>query len=116
MERTFIDSFIPDANFRDFGFAKGIQCYEYCDTIYVLVNTEIVGLITQRLKKEISKKLQLLSKPILYISIFKKRTDFIEPDKIAWDSYVWCEDNPKHFIHFEKNSKGVRPYPTIARL
>ena len=109
IEQIFVDSIIPNARFNDLQFGNGIQCYEYNETIYVLVNTEISGLITPGVKNEMDKKLKSISKPVLYISMFKERAGFTQPDEIAWDSYVWFADAPKHFIHFEEKPKGIRP-------
>lgn len=47
---------------------------------------------------------------LVYVSCFPDRTEFRKyVDKIAWESEVWCADNPTHMIHFN-GERFLGPY------
>lgn len=104
MKSLFIKSYIPNAHTLDINLGSGIDCYEDDNLIYVLVNTTVNGVITEELKNFINLKLVFFSKHIFYISMFKSKVNFVQSDKeIAWGTYAWFEDAPKHYIHFDND-------------
>lgn len=107
MNQLFIKSMIPEANLLDVSLGKCIHCYEYNNSIYVLADAAGVGQITHQLKENIAQNLISFSKPILYFSLFKNKIDFNNPEEIAWGSYVWFADAPKHYVHFEDKPSKI---------
>ena len=107
MNRLFVKSMIPKANLLDVPLGKFIYCYEYNNSIYVLVDAAGVGQITVQLKVSIAQNLISFSKLILYVSLFERRLDFNNPEEIAWGSYVWFADAPKHYVHFEDKPSKI---------
>ena len=116
MEHIFIQSFIPKATILPFDIGKGINCYQSDDAIFVLANASLGGLITKKIKEKAIKKLKYLDKHHIYVSIYNKRDDFNEALKIAWGTYVWFADAPKHTIHFDDNPQAIKPYTNNKQI
>jgi hypothetical protein len=101
MVSQFLNSFIPDATILNIDIGEGIYYYEHQNSIYVLVDVAVIGLITQDLKEEIAKKLENSVKSILYFSMFENRLHFAKSGEIVWGTYAWFANEPKHYIHFD---------------
>jgi hypothetical protein len=110
MKTLFIKSHIPQATLLNINMGGGIYFYKANNSIFVLVNTSVAGLITQELKVSIDLKLKHLLQPVIYVNMFKYKADYIKvADTIIWGTYAWFADNPKHYIHFDDK-------PTAERL
>lgn len=104
MEQLFLKTYVSDANTLNIKFNTGISFFEKLGRIYVLANTNITSCINEELKRLIYKKIYSLGKPIVYISMFENKKDFGESvESIAWGTYVWFEDHPNHYIHFDES-------------
>lgn len=104
MKSLFIKSYIPNAHKLSINLGSSIDCYENNDLIYVLVNSMVNGPITEELKDWIKLKLDSYTNDIFYVSMFKSKFNFAQSDKeIAWGTYAWFEDAPKHYIHFDND-------------
>jgi BsuBI/PstI restriction endonuclease domain len=109
MKKLFIKSYIPQATILDINMGDGIYFYEANNSIFVLVNTSISGLITKELKVTIDLKLKHLLQPIVYVNMFNSKADYIKvTDAIIWGTYAWFADNPKHYIHFDDKPSADR--------
>lgn len=105
MEQIFIQAFIPNASILKCSIGKGIHCYQKGDAIFVLANSAIGQPITKRRKDKAIEMLTHYGKRLICVSLFNKKSDLSEAAEIAWGSYVWFADNPKHSIHFDDNPK-----------
>ncbi len=110
MENIFIQSFVPNASILECNIGKGIHCYQNDDAIFVSANTALGGLITKKMRERAIKILNSFDKPLICVSIYNKKVEFLEASKVAWGSYVWFADTPKHTIHFDDNPKTIKPY------
>ncbi|MBL7701707.1 MAG: hypothetical protein JNM14_05625 [Ferruginibacter sp.] len=110
MKNIFVEEFIPGAKLLRTNSSKGIHVYEINSELFALVNVGEIGCVTETLKQKI---MQSVNKPIKCVSLFRKKTDFTAPEDIAWNTYVWFADNPKHYIHFEANAPRIRQIQKI---
>ncbi len=110
MEQIFIQSFIPNASILECNIGKGIHCYKNDDVIFVLANAVLGGPITKKIKEKAIKILNSFNKQLICVSIYNKKDDFFEALKVAWGSYIWFADTPKHTIHFDDNPQAIKPY------
>lgn len=61
-------------------------------------------------KKELSTLFSGVTAGLVYVSCFPCRADFRRyVDKIAWETEVWCADNPTHMIHYN-GERFLGPY------
>ena len=104
MKELFVKQFIPNAKPVNIFQNKGIFFFENASAFFVLIDVTVEGSFTQTLQQKIiSEVMQLLTKPIKFISLYKTRTNFASTDEIVWGTYAWFENEPTHFIHFDDN-------------
>lgn len=100
----------PNASILECNIGKGIHCYQTDGVTFVLANAVLGGLITKKIKEKAIKELESFGKQLLCVSVYNKKDDFLEASKVAWGSYVWFADTPKHTIYFDDNPQVIEPY------
>ncbi len=109
MKNDFLCAYAKDAIQIDIKFKSGFYFFETPDNIFVLADANVSGCITEKTKINLDNKILNSEKPNIYVSMYKSKNDFKQSlMHVAWGTYVWCLDNPNHYIHFDnKPSKLI---------
>ncbi|EFN92322.1 BsuBI/PstI restriction endonuclease domain protein [Mobiluncus mulieris FB024-16] len=68
------------------------------------------GPVDSTRKNELSELFSSSTAGLVYVSCFPSRTEFRKyVDKIAWETDIWCADNPTHMIHYN-GERFLGPY------
>lgn len=102
MKKLFLQVYGNDAIPLNIKFKPRFSFFETSNSIFILADTTVSGCITEKLKKNINKEISNFGKSIIYVSMYKNKNDFAESlEGIAWGTYVWCFNDPNHYIHFD---------------
>ena len=102
---SFLKHQLPGAQ-KGEAISKSIITYFDNEKTFVIGLGQFDGIITEQVKENLTKRLELSEKKVYFFSLIKNKKMFqMLCDRIAWGSYVWIASEPEHTIHFDNQPK-----------